>query len=172
MTHNRLQKLLKLPPVKLTEIPTLRVTELPSVTVAPPKRDWVDWGYWGCSICSLVCVGAKFQVYLLWKTLTGSSMASWLLMEKGKPKQIGRVFRLQSRIKLREAARVERPSHYKCRTAFCCLSQWERSSLRFTRTYIDSTPPRRISAVKHIALSKSRTLADRPAHLIEQKFRG
>jgi hypothetical protein len=37
------------------------------VTVATPKRDWADWGYWIFSLL-LVAVGG-FQVFLLWRTL-------------------------------------------------------------------------------------------------------
>jgi hypothetical protein len=43
------------------------IGKLPTVTVAAPKRDWVDWGYWGFSLL-LVGVGG-FQVLLLWGTL-------------------------------------------------------------------------------------------------------
>lgn len=54
--------------IKVTDIPPVKIAEIPSVTVVPPKRDWVDWGYWLFNLL-LVCVGG-FQVYLLWKTLT------------------------------------------------------------------------------------------------------
>jgi hypothetical protein len=61
-------KVIEIPPVKVTDIPPVKVSELPSVTVVPPKRTWVDWGYWFFDLL-LVCVGG-FQVYLLWRTLT------------------------------------------------------------------------------------------------------
>jgi hypothetical protein len=46
---------------------TVGISKLPAVTVAPAKRDWADWAYWGFNLL-LVAVGG-FQVYLLFCTL-------------------------------------------------------------------------------------------------------
>jgi hypothetical protein len=46
---------------------SVTVSKLPTVTVAAPKRDWADWGYWAFSLF-LVIVGV-LQVRLLWWTL-------------------------------------------------------------------------------------------------------
>lgn len=43
------------------------ISKLPAVTVATPKRDWADWGYWAFSLCLAVVGG--LQVLLLCWTL-------------------------------------------------------------------------------------------------------
>lgn len=44
------------------------ISKLPPVMVVPPKRDWVDWGYWVFS--GLLVVVGGLQVRLLWRTLS------------------------------------------------------------------------------------------------------
>lgn len=46
---------------------TVRITEMPPVAVAPNKRDWVDWGYWGFN--GLLVIVGGCQVWLLFRTL-------------------------------------------------------------------------------------------------------
>jgi hypothetical protein len=46
---------------------SISISKIPPVTVAPPKRDWADWGYWGFNLL-LVLVGGV-QVWLLCQTL-------------------------------------------------------------------------------------------------------
>ena len=46
---------------------SVSISKLPTVTVAAPKRDLADWGYWAFS--GLLVIVGFLQVLLLWRTL-------------------------------------------------------------------------------------------------------
>ena len=52
---------------------SVSISKLPTVTVAAPKRDLADWGYWAFS--GLLVIVGFLQVLLLWRTLSGDSAA-------------------------------------------------------------------------------------------------